>query len=135
MTGDGEKRLGLLDCISIIVGIVIGTTIFELPWLIFANTPNVWMGLLARGRPTPVVSLYRPRDALIAVRPLPNRSYETPSRGFRSFQLGMSCTAAKSRAGTKLLASTCCAGTHPLRCSNLRPRLSVSRLMVHRSWA
>src|SRR5947207_2056510 len=46
MTGDGDKRLGLWDCISIIVGIVIGTTIFELPWLIFANTPNVWMGLL-----------------------------------------------------------------------------------------
>src|SRR5262245_59020808 len=37
--------LGLLDTVCIIVGIVIGTTIFELPWLIFANTPNPWMGL------------------------------------------------------------------------------------------
>ena len=44
--------LGVWDAISIIVGIVIGTTIFELPWLIFANTPNPWMGLLGldRGR-------------------------------------------------------------------------------------
>jgi APA family basic amino acid/polyamine antiporter len=40
-----EGQLGLWDAVSIIVGIVIGTTIFELPWLIFANTPNVWMGL------------------------------------------------------------------------------------------
>ena len=40
-----EGQLGLWDAVSIIVGIVIGTTIFELPWLIFANTPNPWMGL------------------------------------------------------------------------------------------
>jgi len=40
-----EPQLGLWDCISIIVGIVIGTTIFELPWLIFASVPNPWMGL------------------------------------------------------------------------------------------
>src|SRR5262249_11265521 len=46
MTEQGEQKLGLWDCISIIVGIVIGTTIFELPWLIFANTPNPWVGLL-----------------------------------------------------------------------------------------
>ncbi|MCI0379755.1 MAG: amino acid permease [Gemmataceae bacterium] len=38
-------QLGLWDTVSIIVGIVIGTTIFELPWLIFDNTPNAWMGL------------------------------------------------------------------------------------------
>src|SRR6266480_1608207 len=37
--------LGVWDAVSIIVGIVIGTTIFELPWLVFANTPNPWMGL------------------------------------------------------------------------------------------
>ncbi len=37
--------LGVWDAVSIIIGIVIGTTIFELPWLIFANTPNPWMGL------------------------------------------------------------------------------------------
>ena len=35
-----EGQLGLWDAVSIIVGIVIGTTIFELPWLIFANTPK-----------------------------------------------------------------------------------------------
>jgi amino acid transporter len=38
-------RLGAWDAASIIIGIVIGTTIFELPWLIFANTPNPWAGL------------------------------------------------------------------------------------------
>ena len=42
---ENQGGLGLFDAISIIVGIVIGTTIFELPWLIFAQTPNVWMGL------------------------------------------------------------------------------------------
>jgi amino acid transporter len=40
-----EAQLGLWDAVSIIIGIVIGTTIFELPWLIFASTPNAWMGL------------------------------------------------------------------------------------------
>lgn len=39
-------ELGLFDTVCIIIGIVIGTTIFELPWLIFANTPNPWAGLL-----------------------------------------------------------------------------------------
>src|SRR5437868_4669891 len=40
-----QGQLGLWDAASIIVGIVIGTTIFEMPWLIFQNTPNPWMGL------------------------------------------------------------------------------------------
>ena len=40
-----EGKLGAWDAASIIVGIVIGTTIFELPWLIFQNTPNPWAGL------------------------------------------------------------------------------------------
>src|SRR5437588_11912858 len=44
--GTGAGRLGVWDTVCIIVGIVIGTTIFELPWLIFANTPNPWMGML-----------------------------------------------------------------------------------------
>jgi amino acid transporter len=37
--------LGLWSVISIIVGIVIGTTIFRVPWLIFANTSDPWSGL------------------------------------------------------------------------------------------
>lgn len=45
MNDQGEQKLGLWDCISIIVGIVIGTTIFYLPWLVFMNVPNPWMGL------------------------------------------------------------------------------------------
>src|SRR5262245_59658171 len=40
-----REPLGLWDCITIIVGIVIGTTIFYLPWLVFNNVPNPWMGL------------------------------------------------------------------------------------------
>jgi amino acid transporter len=38
-------KLGAWDAASIIVGIVVGTTIFEMPWLIFANTPNPWSAL------------------------------------------------------------------------------------------
>jgi amino acid transporter len=41
----GRGKLGVWDTVGIIVGIVIGTTIFELPWLVFRNTPNPWMGL------------------------------------------------------------------------------------------
>ncbi|MFO0964676.1 MAG: amino acid permease [Gemmataceae bacterium] len=44
-TPDLDKQLNLFDTVNIIVGIVIGTTIFALPWLIFLNTPNVWMAL------------------------------------------------------------------------------------------
>ena len=40
-----EGKLGAWDAASIIIGIVVGTTIFELPWQIFANTPNPWAGL------------------------------------------------------------------------------------------
>lgn len=38
-------KLGAWDAASIIVGIVIGTTIFEASRLIFGNTPNPWSGL------------------------------------------------------------------------------------------
>jgi len=41
-----EGGLGLWDAISIMVGIVIGTTIFKIPWLIFSNASDPWMGLL-----------------------------------------------------------------------------------------
>jgi amino acid transporter len=38
-------KLGAWDAASIIVGIVIGTTIFEAPGLIFGSTPNPWAAL------------------------------------------------------------------------------------------
>lgn len=41
-----QPQLGLWDAISIITGIVIGTSIFKIPWLIFANASDPWMGLL-----------------------------------------------------------------------------------------
>lgn len=40
-----EGRLGLFDAVSIIVGIVIGTSIFQVPWLIFGSVTDPWMGL------------------------------------------------------------------------------------------
>lgn len=40
-----QANLGVWDAIAIIVGIVIGASIFKVPWLIFANVPNPWMGL------------------------------------------------------------------------------------------
>ena len=42
-----QRRLGLWDTVSIIVGIVIGVSIFKAPPLIFANVANPWQGLLA----------------------------------------------------------------------------------------
>ncbi|HYV39216.1 MAG TPA: amino acid permease [Gemmataceae bacterium] len=44
-TETGMGQLGLWDAISIIVGIVIGTTIFKLPWLVFANTSDPFWGM------------------------------------------------------------------------------------------
>src|SRR5437899_1430295 len=41
-----QGQLGLWDAISIIVGIVIGTTIYKVPWLIFSNTADPIWGLL-----------------------------------------------------------------------------------------
>ena len=49
VTNQPESRpgqLGLWDAVSIIVGIVIGTTIFKVPWLIFGNTIDPIWGLL-----------------------------------------------------------------------------------------
>ena len=41
-----QPQLGLWDAISIITGIVIGTSIFKIPWLIFLNVSDPWTGLL-----------------------------------------------------------------------------------------
>ncbi len=38
-------RLGLWDAVSIIVGIVIGSSIYTTPWLIFQNVPGPWAAL------------------------------------------------------------------------------------------
>jgi basic amino acid/polyamine antiporter, APA family len=45
-TSAGEGQLGVWDAISIIVGIVIGTTIYMVPQLIFSNVENPRWGLL-----------------------------------------------------------------------------------------
>jgi amino acid transporter len=41
-----QGNLGLWSVISIIVGIVIGASIFKIPWLIFLNVPDPWSGLI-----------------------------------------------------------------------------------------
>src|ERR1700675_1601058 len=43
--GGGHGQLGLWDAISIIVGIVIGTSIFTTPPTIFGNVAGPWEGL------------------------------------------------------------------------------------------
>lgn len=40
-----KPQLGLWDAVSIIIGIVIGATIYESPQLIFSNVPGPWTGL------------------------------------------------------------------------------------------
>ncbi|HEX5271700.1 MAG TPA: amino acid permease, partial [Gemmataceae bacterium] len=40
-----KARLGLWDAVSIIVGIVIGSSIYTTPWLIFHNVPGPWSAL------------------------------------------------------------------------------------------
>lgn len=43
----GPARLGVWDAVSIILGIVIGATIYETPWLVFGNVSGAWQGLAA----------------------------------------------------------------------------------------
>src|SRR5947208_2883998 len=42
----GAGQLGPWDAVSIIVGIVIGTTVYMVPWLIFSSTTSPPWGLL-----------------------------------------------------------------------------------------
>src|SRR5713101_9922427 len=71
---------------------------------------EVLIGFNSCGTSTFVFATYRPADTLSAVRPSPQRSYEPPSRGFKSFQLGMSSTRAKLRGPIHLFANVgaCC---------------------------
>src|SRR5678816_418656 len=81
------------------------------------------------------IGMRRPMDSLIAVRPLPKRSYDAPTRGLKSFQFGTFFTGAKSRAGTHGPAGRCCSGMEPLTNSSRPPRFSVRRFIVHCSCA
>lgn len=42
---DVTARLGLWDAVSIIVGIVVGTSIFKSSPMVFNNVPNAWVGM------------------------------------------------------------------------------------------
>ena len=76
---------------------------------------DVLIGLFALGIVVAVISTYRPTDTFRAVCPLPNRSYDTPRRGFRSVHEGTSCTGPKLRAGPNLPSGADWAGTYPLK--------------------
>jgi amino acid transporter len=43
----GEPRLGLWDAVSLVIGIVVGTSIFRTSPLVFQNVGNAWQGLAA----------------------------------------------------------------------------------------
>jgi APA family basic amino acid/polyamine antiporter len=45
--GEPRASLSLFDAVCIIVGIVIGSSIYEVPPLIFSNVSGPWMGLFA----------------------------------------------------------------------------------------
>src|SRR5262245_54984025 len=92
------------------------------------------IGLFIDGDPVALFWTYVLTLTLIAVRPLPNRSYDAPKRGERLFQFGMSGTASKDRAGTKRPAAADCGSTDALRWSKRRPPLTVMRLSVQTSW-
>src|SRR5580700_6495946 len=40
-----KAQLGLWDAVSIIIGIVIGSTIYKSPPIIFGNVSSAWMGM------------------------------------------------------------------------------------------
>src|SRR6187431_3160915 len=40
-----HAKLGLWDAVSIIIGIVIGSTIYKTPPVIFENVPSAWAGM------------------------------------------------------------------------------------------
>src|SRR5437773_12293710 len=82
---------------------------------------------------SPVVldALYRFRENLTAVFPVPNRSYARPNRGAGSLQFGTFGVAANCRAPTKRPAGDACGGTSALTNSHRRPALTVSRFKVH----
>ena len=44
---DGEPRLGLWDAVSLVIGIVVGTSIFRTSPLVFQNVSSAWQGLAA----------------------------------------------------------------------------------------
>ena len=48
-TPDSRRVLGLWDAVSLILGVVVGTTIFRMPGMIFSNMPGVGSTLLLWG--------------------------------------------------------------------------------------
>jgi len=80
-------------------------------------------------RPAPLT--YRAKLALIAVLPVPNRSYATPTRGLRSFQFGTFLIAGNDCGGTNAPAGTDDAATDSRSQSYRSPALTVTRFNRH----
>src|SRR5215467_1121760 len=72
-------------------------------------------GLYVEANPGPCDCTYTPKLPLIAVRPLPVRSYEAPMRGDTLFQFGMFVIASNCRTGTNRPADSVCAGIDELK--------------------
>ena len=94
-----------------------------------------WSGLYRCVHPSPSPAMYLLTVALRAVRLLPNTSYDAPTRGATSNQLGRFCCASKCRAGAKRPATTSCSSMEALKYSRRTPAFSVKRFSVHESWA
>src|SRR5438874_10471290 len=76
-----------------------------------AEFTDVFSGLRRRANPTVDVCTYRLSVALIAVLPLPNRSYARPSRGDRSLKFGTSVNSSKCRGPIHVPPGASCAPT------------------------
>src|SRR5687768_17295321 len=72
-------------------------------------------GLYVEAKPGPCDCTYFPIVPLIAVLPLPNRSYDAPNLGETSFQFGTLGTRANRRSGTNRPAGEICSGTSELK--------------------
>src|SRR5262245_45719666 len=83
---------------------------FHVRWAV-ENTAGLHVG----AKPGPCDWTYTPKLPLIAVRPLPVRSYDAPMRGETLFQFGTSLIASNCRTGTKRPAGSVCAGIDELK--------------------
>src|SRR5262245_13272404 len=101
--------------------------------------------MLRAARPTPFT--YRATLALTAVLPLPNRSYEMPRRGLRSFQFATrptqpcaallipSAQVSNDMAGFHVLAGSVSGRVSVMNQSQRMPAVIVARRIVHLSCA
>src|SRR5215212_6325625 len=95
------------------------------PFLEMSVQVTVWvtplMPLNVWARPAAWAATYLPALPLIAVLPVPNRSYAAAKRTAQSFQFGTFGTSGKFRAPIQVDAGEDSAGTEALKCSKRAP--------------